>query len=240
MSASQAQLLAASNITWVSADVTFNPSDISQWSKIYALAKQYHLSLMGILDQHLMNYSSTFTLADWDAAAKQAVATYGDVVKTWEIWNEPSLSDAALGYFDGSPQAYVSLLHTAYNDIKVAASTDTVLGLGGMPLYEADNQSVNTVTTQSLAWANQTVQLGAMNWCDAIAVHAYPYGQYISLFAGASFTYYLQQYKQLCPRQTCLGNRGGNGIFKHHLGSHGSPASLLPVAELLASPKRRR
>ena len=199
MSASQAQLLAASNISWVSSDVTFNPSDTSQWNQVFVLAKQYHLSLMGILDQHLMNYSNSFTLNDWDAAVKQAVATYGDGVKTWEIWNEPSLADANLGYFDGSPQTYVMMLQVAYSDIKAADPTDTVIGLGGMSLYQADNQTINIVTTQSLSWANQTVQLGAMNFCDAIAVHAYPYGQYISLLVGPSFSYYLQQYKRLCP-----------------------------------------
>jgi len=202
MTASEAQLLANANITWISCDVTFNPSDISQWSQIYSLAKQYHLSLMGILDQHLMNYSNTFTLNDWSNAVTQAVNVFGDVVKTWEIWNEPSMPDATLGYFDGSPQTYVAMLQTAYNDIKTAAPTDTVIGLGGLPLYTSDNPSLsNPCSQQALVWANQTVTLGGMNYCDAIAVHAYPYGQYYPQIAGSLFTSYLQQYEQLCPNK---------------------------------------
>jgi len=199
MNATQAQLLANSNINWVSCDVTFNPSDLSQWSQVYTLAKQYHLSVMGILDQHLMNYSS-FTLADWDAAVKQAVKTYGDVVKTWEIWNEPSLPDAALGYFNGSAQTYVTMLQIAYNDIKATAPADIVIGLGGLPLYTADNPTLSDpYSQQALVWANQTVLLGAMNYCDAIAVHAYPYGQYNPI-AQAFFTSNLQQYSLMCNK----------------------------------------
>ena len=200
MSPSQAQLLANSNISWVSGDVTFNPSDISQWSQIYSLAQQNHLSLMGILDQHLMNYSNTFTLADWSNAVNQAVAAFGGFVKTWEIWNEPNYSDSALGYYNGSAQAYVAMLQTAYSDIKAAASSDTVIGLGGMPLYDSENQTVNIYTQQAFAWATQVVQLGGMNYCDAIAVHAYPYGQYLAALAGSSFSYYTQQYQQLCGK----------------------------------------
>ena len=62
MTPAEAQMLADSNITWVSCDVTFNSSDISEWGQVYSLAKQYNLSLIGILDQHLMNYSNSFTL----------------------------------------------------------------------------------------------------------------------------------------------------------------------------------
>jgi cell division septation protein DedD len=200
MTAAEAQLLANSNINWVSCDVTFNPSDISEWSQVYLLAQQYHLSLMGILDQHLMNYSNTFTLNDWSNAVTQAVDDFGSVVKTWEIWNEPDYPNNTLGYFDGSAQTYVAMLQTAYNDIKAVAPSDTVIGLGGMPLYDAENQTINFYTQQAYAWATQVVQLGGMNYCDAIAVHAYPYGQYIPELAGSSYTDYVQQYQQLCNK----------------------------------------
>ena len=128
MTGAEAQLLAISNITWVSCDVTFNPSDISQWSQVYSLAEQYHLNVLGILDQHLMNYSDTFTLSDWSNAVTQAVNAYGNVVKTWEVWNEPNFSDNTLGYFNSSPRSYVTMLQTAYNDIKAIAPSDTVIG----------------------------------------------------------------------------------------------------------------
>lgn len=199
ITAAEAQLLANSNITWVSCDVTFNPSDISQWSQVYSLALQYRLNVLGILDQHLMNYSNTFTLNDWSNAVTQAVNAYGSVVKTWEIWNEPNFSDNALGYFNGSAQSYVTMLQTAYSDIKAVAPSDTVIGLGGMPLYDSENTTIDYYTQQALAWATQVVQLGGMNYCDAIAVHAYPYGQYYPEIQGSLFTSNLKQYEQLCP-----------------------------------------
>lgn len=195
----EAQLLVNSNITWVSCDVTFNPSDISQWSQVYTLAIQYHLNVLGILDQHLMNYSNSFTLNDWSNAVIQAVRAYGNMVKTWEIWNEPSFNDNALGCFNGSPQSYVMMLQTAYNDIKAIAPSDTVIGLGGLPLYDSENTTIDYYTQQALSWAEQVVQLGGMNYCDAIAVHAYPYGQYYPEVQGSLFVSNLQQYEKLCP-----------------------------------------
>ena len=237
MTASEAQMLAASNITWVSCDVTFNPSDISNWDAVYSLAQQNHLSLMGILDQHLMNYSNTFTLTDWSNAVTQAVDAFGGVVKTWEIWNEPNYPNNTLGYFDGSPQTYVTMLQTAYNDIKSIAPSDTVIGLGGMPLYTADNPTLSdTYAMQAYAWAQEVVQLGGMSYCDAIAVHAYPYGQYIPTNSW-SIIHQLHTTVQPTMRETHLGNRGRPRIPQYNMASFGNPAihvlgtKLFPVSK---------
>jgi Glycosyl hydrolase catalytic core len=198
MTSQEAQTLSKSNITWVSCDVTFDRSDSSNWYQIYNLAKQNHLSLLGILDQHLMNYSQTFQLNNWSNAVNQAINEFGDVVKTWEVWNEPNIPGNCLGCFDGSAQQYVSLMQTAYADIKAVAPSDTVLGLGGVPLFTGAEPTIsNTYAQQAYVWTQSVVQLGGMQYCDAIAVHAYPYGAYsqISQFA---FQYLLQNYQQLC------------------------------------------
>ena len=198
MTSQEAQTLSQSNITWVSCDVTFDRSDSSNWYQIYNLAKQNNLSLLGILDQHLMNYSQTFQLNDWSNAVNQAVNEFGDVVKTWEVWNEPNFPGSSLGCFDGSAQQYVALMQTAYSDIKAVAPSDTVLGLGGVPLFTGAEPTIsNTYAQQAYTWTQSVVQLGGMQYCDAIAVHAYPYGAYsqISQFA---FQYLLQNYQQLC------------------------------------------
>ncbi|MGA2384994.1 MAG: glycosyl hydrolase [Candidatus Bathyarchaeia archaeon] len=227
MSAAEAQLLASSNITWVSCDVTFNPSDISEWYQVYSLAQQYHLNVVGILDQHLMNYT-TFTLSDWSNAVKQAVHAFGRFVKTWEIWNEPNYSWNALGYFDGTPQAYVTMLQTAYNDIKAIAPSDTVIGLGGMPLYTSNEPTYpDTYANQSLVWAQQVVQLGGMSFCDAIAVHAYPYGQYYPQIAGYFFEYYLQQYSRLCNKPIWLTEVGQESYSTNWTASNSAQSSFL-------------
>ena len=198
MTSQEAQTLSKSNITWVSCDVTFDRSDSSNWYQIYNLAKQNHLFLLGILDQHLMNYSQTFQLNDWSNAVNQAVKEFGDVVKTWEVWNEPNIPGNSLGYFDGTAQRYVALMQTAYADIKAVAPSDIVLGLGGVPLFTGAEPTIsNTYAQQAYVWTQSVVQLGGMAYCDAIAVHAYPYGAYsqISQFA---FQYFLQNYQQLC------------------------------------------
>ena len=199
MTSQEAQILVKSNITWVSCDVTFDRSYSSNWIQIYSLAKQYNLSLLGILDWHLMNYSSTFQLNDWVNAVNQAVGEFGDVVKTWEIWNEPNFAWNSYGYYNGTAQQYVTLMQTAYDTIKGAAPRDTVIGLGGVPLFTgAEPTMSNTYAQQAYAWTQSVVQAGGMKYCDAIAVHAYPYGDYseISQFA---FQYFLQNYQQLCP-----------------------------------------
>jgi hypothetical protein len=198
MTSQEAQTLAKSNITWVSCDVTFDRSDSSNWYQIYNLAKQNNLSLLGILDQHLMNYSQTFQLNDWSDAVNQAINEFGDVVKTWEIWNEPNFPDSSLGFFDGTAQQYVALMQTAYDNIKAVSPSDTVIGLGGVPLFTGAEPNIsNTYAQQAYVWTQNVVQLGGMKYCDAIAVHAYPYGAYnqISQFA---FQYLLQNYQQLC------------------------------------------
>jgi len=198
MSSQEAQTLAKSNITWVSCDVTSNPSDDCEWTQIYSLAKQYNLSLLGILDWHLMNYSKTFQLSDWSNAVNQAISEFGDIVKTWEIWNEPNFVWNSYGYYNGTAQQYVTLMQTAYDIIKAAAPNDTIIGLGGVPLFTgAEPTTANTYAQQAYAWTQSVVQLGGMKYCDAIAVHAYPYGAYnqIGQFA---FQYFLQNYQQLC------------------------------------------
>lgn len=198
MTSQEAQTLANSNITWVSCDVTWNPLDDCKWNQIYSLAKQYNLNLMGILDWHLMNYSSTFQLSDWSKVVNQAVSEFGDVVKTWEIWNEPNFAWNSFGYYNGTAQQYVTLMQTTYDIIKAAAPNDTIIGLGGVPLFTgAEPTTSNTYAQQAYVWSQSVVQLGGMKYCDAIAVHAYPYGAYnqISQFA---FQYFLQNYQQLC------------------------------------------
>jgi hypothetical protein len=198
MTSQEAQTLAKSNITWVSCDVTFDRSDSSNWYQIYNLAKQNNLSLLGILDQHLMNYSQTFQLNDWSNAVNQAINEFGDVVKTWEIWNEPNFPDSSLGCFDGTAQQYVALMQTAYDNIKAAAPSDTVIGLGGVPLFTGAEPTIsNTYAQQAYAWTQNVVKLGGMKYCDAIAVHAYPYGAYTQI-SQLAFQYFLLNYQQLC------------------------------------------
>jgi hypothetical protein len=209
----QAQTLANSGINWVSCDVTFNPSDDCKWFQVYSLAKQYNLSVLGVLDWHLMNYSQTFEFSDWNNAVNQAVNSFGDVVKTWEVWNEPSFSWNNFGFCDGTPQQYVALMQATYNDIKTLAPNDMVIGLGGVPLFTgAEPISSNTYAQQALTWVQNVVQLGGMNYCDAIAIHAYPYGAY-SVISQVAFQIWLQDYQQMCPGKLIWATEVGQESF---------------------------
>ena len=145
-----------------------------------------------------MNYSQTFQLNDWSNAVNQAINEFGDVVKTWEIWNEPNFPNSSFGCFDGTAQQYVALMQTAYDNIKAADPSDTVIGLGGVPLFTGAEPTIsNTYAQQAYAWTQNVVQLGGMKYCDAIAVHAYPYGAYNQI-SQLAFQYFLLNYQQLC------------------------------------------
>lgn len=176
----QAQLLAANGIQWIRGDVSTNNFE-TNWHTIYQLSREYNFSLIGTLLPYTMNFNETFTLQDWDLAVKKAVVEFGDVVNVWEIWNEPTYahSGSYLGYYDGSPQRYIDLMRVAYQNIKSASTGDIVLGLGGLPLYTSIEPTANnTYVMQALDWTDQIVQFGGMQYCDAISLHAYPYGPY--------------------------------------------------------------
>jgi hypothetical protein len=67
-----------------------------------------------------------------------------------------------------------------------------------MPLFTGAEPTPNdTYVTQAYTWAQNVVQLGGMNYCDAIGIHAYPYGAY-NIISQIAFQYFFQSYQQLC------------------------------------------
>jgi hypothetical protein len=166
---SQAKLLSSKGINWIRADVSLNQSE--PWQTIYQLAKDNNLSLIGTLLPYTMNFNNTFTLDDWKQTIQTAIDKYGDNVSAWEIWNEPTAPNSTCGYFNGTAQQYVDLMNATYKIIK-DHSNATVLGFGGLPLYSGDSTYLN----QSLNFAQQVIDIGGMNCCDAISLHAYPWG----------------------------------------------------------------
>jgi hypothetical protein len=122
-----------------------------------------------------LNFNTTSTLPDWNQTVQEAVTNYGDAVSVWEIWNEPTAPNATCGYFNGTAQQYFDVMSTAYQIIKTEYPNATVFGLGGLPLYSGEDE---TYLNQSIVFAQQVVELGGMNYCDAISLHAYPFGHY--------------------------------------------------------------
>jgi hypothetical protein len=178
LTAAQASILSSNGINWIRCDVSFNQSE-SNWISIYQLAQEYNLNLIGILDPWTMNFNNSFTLSDWQQTVQTAVTDFGSKVSAWEIWNEPEFNTSRCGYYQGTAQQYVDLMRTAYQIIKAQYPYATVLGLGGLPLYTSTEPSPdNTYVEQSLNFTQQVCSLGGMNYCDAISLHAYPYGDY--------------------------------------------------------------
>ena len=66
-----------------------------------------------------------------------------------------------------------------------------------------------------------------MSYCDAIAVHAYPYGQYYPLIAGYFFEYYLQQYSRLCKEPIWLTEIGQESSSTNWTASDSAQSSFL-------------
>ena len=201
-------MLAESGINWIRGDVTSN-SDYG-WNNIYKLAKTYNLSLIGTLDHITMNRQS-FNLTEWEQAVNASVTAYGDVVHVWEIWNEPFFEDNFLGCFNGSAEAYFELLKIANTIIKANDPTDIVLGLGGLPLYsstEGPEASNLTYVEYSINFTRQLWSMEAQNYCDAISLHAYPYGNYTKEHAETSYNNTLAIYQNITGKPIWITETG--------------------------------
>jgi hypothetical protein len=184
LSDSDAKLLKKAGISWIRADVRFSAT----YANMYRVAERNGLSLIGVLSFKTLEYNSSFTLEDWEDVVDNAQATY-PLIRTWEIWNEPSVVQYHLGYMDGTPRHYVDLLKSAYLILKSKDANATVLGLGGAQLGTGD-----------LRFAQDVFSLGGATAMDAISIHAYPY----ELNKGQTWDYYkqlwtneLKQYSQL-------------------------------------------
>ena len=217
LNAQQAATLAGNGVNWVSDDIDFNQS-ASNWNTVYSLAQQNHLQVLGILDQWTMNFNYSFSITDWENVVREAVTTYGSGISAWEIWNEPCFSSNYFGVFNGTAAQYVELMSTAYPIIKSAYPNATVLGLGGLPLYTSTDGPSNTTLVQypsDYTWVDYSenfsktvVDLGGMNYCDAIALHAYPYGAYATKYAGNAYVRSLENYTKSTGKEVWITETG--------------------------------
>jgi hypothetical protein len=211
MTNEQADLLSENGISWIRGDVSLNKS--SSWYNVYQLAKNHNLSLIGTLDHITMNQQN-FTLADWQQAVNASVEAYGDVVNVWEIWNEPFAENFFGGYFNGTAQTYFDLLTTAHDIIKAHNENATILGLGGMTLYSSIEGPKTgpyvgvTYLQASLDLTTKLCALGAMNYCDAISLHAYPYGHFNSSLAEQFWRLTLPYYQSLTGKEVWITETG--------------------------------
>lgn len=205
MNASQAQFLSEHGI-WVEADVEINKPE-GNWANIYNLTKQYNISLIGKLCHVTMDWNTSFTLQDWNRTVQTAEAAYGDTVKVWEIWNEPTASNFYCGYYDGNSTKYTEMLKAAYQIIKTQSPNSTVIGLGGLHMYSGGESFVENSTR----FANEVAALGGMDYCDAVSLHAYPWGNNDSAVVETAFNNSLTQYRNVT---------GNKDVWVTEIGQH--------------------
>jgi hypothetical protein len=205
MDESQAKIFAEKGF-WIEADVEINKPD-SSWTNIYNLSKQYNLSLIGKLDHITMNWKTSVPdLQAWNRTVQTAVNDYKDTVKAWEIWNEPIYPQ----FFAGNASDYLEILKAAYQTIKSNSPQATVIGLGGMHLYShIDPFENDTYVMRGINFTKTLVSLGGMEYCDAISLHAYPWGNY-SDAAAFSFVKTLGIYRNLTHKDIWITEVGQN------------------------------
>jgi hypothetical protein len=193
MTESEAQILSANHFT-VEADVNFDPS--SNWTAIYNIAKKYNIPLIGKIDHITVN--DNFTLQDWNQSVQKAVNDYGDVTRVWEIWNEPTFPMNWKGYFNGSASTYTDMLKAAWQIIHTSQPDATVIAFGGLHLFSSiDPYWYDTWVMRGQQFALNVTALGGMDFCDAIGLHAYPWGLNYSGLVENLFINSLNSYRQI-------------------------------------------
>ncbi|MDE1873758.1 MAG: cellulase family glycosylhydrolase [Candidatus Micrarchaeota archaeon] len=120
--------------------------------------------------------ADSFSREDWRAAVLAAVKANPSSA-AFEIWNEPLQNIS--GYQDGTPERYMEMLMDAHDIIRDNAPASLVVAGGGLQVY-------GPYADASLAFAKSLAELGAWEYCNAVSLHAYPYGE---ASAGMAETY---------------------------------------------------
>jgi hypothetical protein len=108
-------------------------------------------------------------LKAWKNYVQQTVAHFAGRINDWEVWNEPyvgkffnkSYDAAAKRKIQGTPEDYIPLLQTAYENAKAANPQARIFWATG-PYYRPDK-----------TWHQRTAELGAGDSADAISFHVY-------------------------------------------------------------------
>lgn len=98
--------------------------------------------------------------------AEFVVRHFGKDVRLYEIWNEWDIGIGMRKPYNvgGSPESYVKLLKAVYPRIQ-AVEPKAVVIAGGC-----------TSGGVKKGWFEKIIQLGALDYCDAVSIHSYNYG----------------------------------------------------------------
>ncbi|HID07844.1 MAG TPA: hypothetical protein EYP10_11945, partial [Armatimonadetes bacterium] len=105
-------------------------------------------------DKRTRRTSPPRDLSDFARYVYETVKHYRNVIKYWEVWNEPHYS----GFWRGTPEQYVELVRTAYRAAKRANPECVIIGGGGVALSALD-------------WIERAFKAGLLRYCDALSFH---------------------------------------------------------------------
>lgn len=180
------QLAAEAGIGWVRAVLNWNlvePApgqyDWSTFDRIIGYARSHGLKMIGGLG-YTTSWNTTAPpeetnqgrrlmyppadLETWKRYVTNTVSRYKDVVRAWEVWNEPDLQ----AFWVGTPAQYAQLLAVTYETVKRVDPTAMVL-LGGLSLGGAPGRLNPTFLEDILADPNYP----AAQYFDVAVFHHY-------------------------------------------------------------------
>ncbi len=209
-----AMRIAISNgITCFRADIALNQGEINFVSNASKSGAQY----LGILDYATVGAQPSrygcisgcnWTLSTWNASVSNAVLDY-PWVKSWEIYNEPLISEFASGYENKSAFDYYNMIKSGYTIIKGVNPNATIVCFGGAQTFPF------SVMQNEYAFYRQVWAYGAAKYCDAISLHSYilPYYNLNQSLAGNAtieeeLNYTLNLYENLTGKPVWITETG--------------------------------
>jgi len=133
-----------------------------------AMLRRHGLSIVGMLDTaptwhtgaeadggYFSVYHAPTDLGLWRKYVRQVVGHYAGSIDEWEVWNEPW--DMKRFFQGGSPQVYVELLKSAYEEAKAANPKSTIVGIDTYPPM----------------WDTAVLLMGAYPYYDLLSWHRY-------------------------------------------------------------------
>ena len=154
-----------SGVKYYRTDINLGNVQVSQLGNE---SRGYGARYLGILDYETLPGGSSdrnWNLSTWNASVANAIADY-PYVSTWEIWNEPWVTNFQTGYMNGSAHNYYLVIRAAYAIIKSRQPNSTIVCFGGAPISDY----------YIFEWYSQVWGYGASDYCDAVSIHAYPQG----------------------------------------------------------------
>jgi hypothetical protein len=102
------------------------------------------------------NAAAPRDISDWQDYVRQVATRYKGRIHTYEIWNEPNLSD----FFSGKPEQMLDLARTAYGVLKQVDKSIRVV-------------SPSATSQSGITWLEHYLKMGGGAYADIIGFHLY-------------------------------------------------------------------